>query len=240
MKISSWKQLLSAALHGYKKNSFILIPALVTILLSVFIQPFSGKNVFQYQYPFLTILIISVLIGIYIKAGMLGIVGKSWKGRAILSDCWKTANKKFFSLLGAEIIAIGIIGSIIIAGISSVSFVPSLLIIYGAVFVIAALFLSFTSYAVVLSGLQALEGIKESIRFVRKNFFSVVLFFIILFALLAPIMLAVLALEFASTANLIDKTVSTFLISVTMWLVAPYFIFLQGYFYLAKKKKRIG
>ncbi len=239
MKINSWQQLLAAAMQGYRKNSIILVPALVTVILSILFQPLSGGTALQ-AYPFLAALIISVLAGVYIKAGMLGIVGKSWKGKASLKECWRSANRKFFSLLGAEILILGILGSILLAGLVAVlynsfgSVVESILIgIYGVMFLVAALFLSFTSYAVILSDKKALAGARESAKFVQKNLASVVIFFVIMAVLLAPIMISVLFLQ----AGALNKTVSTFLASLIMWLATPYFVFLQGYFYLAKKKK---
>ncbi len=239
MKIKSWQHLLGTAWHSYRKNSIILVPALVTVILSVLFQPFSSGTALQ-AYPFLAALIVSVIAGVYIKAAMLGIVGKSWKGRASLKECWSTANRKFSSLLGAEILILGILGSILLAGSVAVLYnsfgatVEAVLIsVYGAMFLIAALFLSFTSYAVILSDKKSLAGARESAKFVQKNLASVVIFFVIMFALLAPVMTSVLFLQ----AGALNKTISTFLSALIMWLATPYFIFLQGYFYLAKKKK---
>lgn len=236
MKIKSWSQLLNAAKHDYKKNSFILVPALVTVILSIIFQPFAGA---QQVYPFFALLLVSVLAGVYIKAGMLEIVGKSSKGKASLKDCWKTANKKFFSLLGAEIIIGVIIGFIILSGIVAIRYnvfgsaIEIILIgTYGLLFATAALFLSFTSYAVVLSDKKAVAGLRESAKFVQRNFSSVIIFFIIMTALLTPVMLSVLWLQ----TGTLNSTLSTFLASMIMWLAMPYFLFLQGYFYLAKKK----
>jgi len=236
MKIKSWSHLLSAAAYGYRKNSIILVPAIITVILSILFQPFSKE---VQTYSFFAALIVSVILGVYIKAGMIGIVKKSWKDRASLKDCWSIANKKFFSLLGAEILVLIILGSIAVSGFVAAAYNVfgnvgeyMLFVVYGILFAIAALFLSFTSYAVVLSDKKSVDALRESAKFVQKNLSSVLIFFIIMFALLAPVMASVLFLQ----TGTLDKTVSTFLAALIMWLAMPYFLFLQGYFYLAKKK----
>lgn len=228
-KITGWASLLSVSYQGYKKNPFILIPALIPILFSIFLNAIENLGV----YAFFVFMVISFLIGIYVKAGMLGIVKGSWRRKSSLKEFWKTANKKFFNLLGAETVVITIVGLIILGAWTFAPLSSLLTLFYGIGFAVAVLFLSFTSYAIILSDLKALDGIKESVRFVRKNFFRVILFFIIVFLLILPVIATVSALKVS--APLIGNVSSSFLRSVIMWVVSPYFLFLQAYFYLAKK-----
>lgn len=234
IKFKSWSELLSKAFQAYKKNSFILIPALIPIIFSVFIETFT-----EISSLFYTLLLFLIVVGIYIKAGMLGIVKESLKLKSSLKTFFKTANKKYISLLVADLIVAGIIFLFIFSlGIPLLAnlyynmngiliFLSGIIL---AVIVLICLHLSFTSYAVILSDLKAIQGIKESIMFVKKNFLKVILFYVIVFLLMIPIISAISLIKLYSSLE-----VSIFLSNIIIWLITPYFMFLQGYFYLSKK-----
>lgn len=233
-KIKSWSELLLKSLKNYKRNSFILIPALIPVIFFIFLETFA-----EFTNLFLILFVTMLFIGIYVKAGMLGIVRESLNKTSSLKTFFNTANKKFPSLLAADLIVGGIL--LILISLVAIPLVAKmyygmdgLLLIISVISLIISvticLFLSFTSYAVVLSDLKAIQGIKESIKFVRRNFIKVILFYIIVFVLIIPV------ISLLGLINLYTSQITKiFLTNLIVWLITPYFMFLQGYFYLSKR-----
>lgn len=252
-RISSWPALLSASLEGYKKNYFILIPALIPIIFSVFVRTISiymndivffSNEFFYASYAFIMVIFLGFVTGVYVSAGMYGIIKESIRknsGISSLREFCKCAKAKFPSLLGAQTIVGTVMVFIMMASVlalgpvyTNIMFALPVAFVCFVVLAAAVIFLTFTPYAVVLTNLKAIEGIKESMSFARKNMPSIALLFIIIFALLIPITLI------AGVFDIIfSPYVSSVLYSVIMWLAAPYFLFLQGYYYAAKTKRGI-
>lgn len=252
-RISGWPALLSASLEGYKNNYFILIPALIPIIFSIFIRTISiymndiilfSKEFFYASYAFAMVLFLGFVTGVYVSAGMYGIIKESIKkksGVSSLTEFCKYAKTKFPSLLGAQAIVGTATVFVLTAGVLALApvytnalFALPIAFVFFAILAIMVIFLTFTPYAVVLADLKAVEGIKESMSFARKNTPSIALLFIIIFALLIPLVLIAGAFDI-----IFSPYVSSVLYSVIMWLASPYFLFLQGYYYAAKTKRRI-
>lgn len=251
-RIKGWGALLQAAYQGYKKNTFILIPALVPVILSIFVQAISLSGVADSSQGFLASAIIFILMaavvflaGIYISAGMLGIVRSSIKnksGKSSMAAFWKAAKTKFLSLLGAYIIAYAIIFSIILAAMISLIFNPLgstvelfIVLIYLVLVVFTVLLVSFASYAVVLADLKAVPALRESSEFVKRNFFSVIILLLITIVLIA----AAIFLATAVAALAANEMVVNFTVNLVVWLITPYILFLFSYFYASKTKRKI-
>ncbi len=254
-KIRGWSALLSASLEGYKKNYFVLLPALIPFLFSVFIIQVSStlRQLSPLSLEFLYVVgalvaltIISSVVGVFITAGILGVVKESAKKKSNKSDLKEFSHyaiNKFLSLLGATIAVALVIFLIVFAATVSLVFNPwgvvggSLLALAYLVLVAAAVFLlSFAKQAVVIANLGALDGVRESTEFVRKNTLPVIVFFLVLLGLWILVFIAASLLQVVLSFS---PSLQSVALNFVLWIVSPYFAFLQGYYYIAKTKRRI-
>lgn len=255
---TSWSDLVKSAWNGYMQNKNILVPLALPVLFSLIF------SLFQYGSPFVASLggfgaaifvilfLVMIPVSIYASGAAISIVKDSIRGKARLADAWKTANRKFWSLLGASLLAglifaaiyfVGLLIPIVLMVISALAGNSLLLIVSLAwtaigfiVLLIVSIFLGFTSYAVMISDAKAVEGLRTSWNFVKKNFWSVIILYIITFLIVLPILIASFASGFVAVRYPGYQLPVTLLSVLVTWLVSPFLLMLSGYFYMQRKK----
>ncbi len=257
-KETSWSDLVKSAWNGYMQNKNILvplaIPTLFSLLLTVFqLEEFAlsigAAGAFA---AFILIIAIFIPLSIYASGAAISIVKDSIRGRARLADAWRTAGRKFWSLLGASLLAglifaavyfVGLLMPIVLMVVSA-SAGNSLLLIASLAWmaigfialVIVSIFLGFTSYAVIISDTKAVEGLRTSWSLVKKNFWSVIILYILTFLIMLPIFIASFASGFVAVRYPGYQFPITLLSVLVTWLITPLLLMLSGYFYMQRKK----
>lgn len=170
-------------------------------LLSVFSQIL--ENSVPIIIAVTTALIFSMLIGAFFNAGAIGMAKEATeKGKTDLSEMMSYAKKKFASLFFASLLInlitfLGVLFLIpgllkvipLISSSSSVSptqaflsAIPLLVLGFlatGIYILIISIIFAPTRYAIVINDLQAIEGIKEGLKFFMDNKISVFLLFLV-------------------------------------------------------------
>jgi hypothetical protein len=257
-KTGDWSGLISAAWNGYMRNKSMLVPIALPALFSLIIALFQYGGYFAAPLgaggiaAFAILVIVMIPVSLYASAAAISIVKDSWKGKAALCNAWKTANKKFWSVLGASLLVmllffaayfIGIAVPVILMLVSLfaksalVMIISLIWMLIGFIALIAlSILLGFTVYAVIISDLGAVEGLKASWNFVRKNFWPTIVLLLINFLIGLPIIVAAFA-SGISAALYPDYQFYIILLEVLVsWLISPFLLMMSGYFYMQRKK----
>lgn len=257
-KTGDWSGLIGAAWNGYMRNKLILVPLALPALFSLIVSLFQYGEYFDASLGasgialFVAFFLILIPVSLYSSIAAISIVKDSWKGKAKLANAWKTANKKFWSVLGASLLMVLLFFAVYFIGIAVpvilmlaslfaktalIMIVSLIWMLIGLVALIAlSILLGFTSYAVIISDAKAVEGLRTSWNFVRKNFWSTIILLIINFLISLPILVAAFATGISS-ALYPDYQLSIILLEVLVsWLISPFLIMMSGYFYMQRKK----
>lgn len=194
---------------------------LIEFLLDSSTQPFVGL--------FIVGVIFALIASIVLNAGFVRICADALKGRAKIGTMFSIARKKFWTILGANILA-GIIKLIFLL----VFLVPPLLeLFYKAfgvatliwffaglmAFILLAIFFSLVDQAVVIGNFRAIDSVKKSFLVVKENYLQ----FLVLVALLSIITFLISSIPIAG-------------LILTLFFVTPITLLSYTAFYLHKTK----
>lgn len=260
-KINGWSGLIKSAWKGYMQNKSILVPSAIPAIMSFILLVLQAGKYSQlitmfgsmgFIVPLFIILAATILVSLYAASASISIVKDSWKKKATLGNAWKTANRKFRSILGAFLLSVMVFLAVYLVGIGIPivlmivsAFAKNLAVIIfsliwaviGLIAVIAvSILLSFTNYAIIISDTKTFDGLKASWNFVGKNFWSVVALFVIVSIINIPLMLLGFASGLASVFYPEYEIPFLVVQTVAVWLVSPIFLMMFGYFYMQRKK----
>lgn len=172
-------------------------------------------------------IIVAFIISIELSAGLIGVYRDALKGKADLKTMFSVAKEKFWTILGANLLAgllvtgifvLTLLPGILLVNISSLSIVLFILGLITAI--LLSLLFSLVNQAIVVDNEKAVNSIKKSYFVVRKNYLE----------LLGLIIILVVISFVLSLIPLIGKVIN--------WLlVTPVFGLAITSFYITKTKK---
>lgn len=138
--------------------------------------------------------ILSMLVGMLISAGLVKMYAEALKGKTSLSTLFKTIKKKFWTILGANIL-VGLIMLCIfglafapLVTLSSMSatnvfFVLPLFVVGVVIALLISLLFKFTNQAIVIDDCLAVAAIKKSISVAKANYIQLLALIVIFVAI---------------------------------------------------------
>jgi len=147
--------------------------------------------------------IIAMLVAMALNAGFTKVIYDSLKGRARVDTMINVARKKFWTIIGANLLvtALALLAfMVIVVPIALVSFVATLNVAVSTIFfilgtivwILIVITFGFVDQAIVIDNFTAVDAVKHSVKVVRKNYLDLlalilVFFFINIVLLFIPI-----------------------------------------------------
>lgn len=130
---------------------------------------------------FFVAIIAAAILAVALGGGLVGVYNEALKGKAKIQIMLDIARKKFFTLLGANILAAAIIIALYISVALATALINFMLFVVGiiAVLLIAILF-SLVNQAVVIDNKKAVDAVKTSVKVVKANYLQFLAIVIIL------------------------------------------------------------